>query len=582
MTLFIALTISVIILKYVALSYFHLPSDVVSMGVIAAFLITGVLVLPDGLSSFSSETVVLTGVLCVVVAGLVYSGAVQWMANQLIRHHHKSSSLALVQLMVPAAFLSAFINNNTVAQLFINVVKLWCKKLNIAPSKLLYPMSYATGFGGVCTLIGTGTNLVIAESWMQKSGSSLGLFFPLVPGLCCTVVGILAMYALRGLLPVRKSPEESFESSRDYTVELLVPTNSHLVGMTVGEAGLNHVSGGQIIEIVRFDREVTCPVPDDEFILGGDRLIFTGKIHELLELRQTHGLVNADHHVYSVKEMQGNRNLWMANVKRSSSLIGKCLTELNFEREHDLVLVAVARRGERVEGIPREIPLQMGDTLLLEGQKLNPQHFAYDLQFTDDVALPQVGYKTAISVGIMLLAILLSTFGAMSLLKSCVLAALLMVVFRCCSIQQMQRSIEWNLILEFAGAICLGQAILACGISDILTQSLLYVSQDSPLLVFLLFCGGAMAATELVQDVVVAVVTAPVGLMVAEQLGVSPYPFMVGLMLCLACTSTETNTIVSSPAGYTFNDNYRISIPLNTIMFIANMLITLFFYPLQP
>lgn len=578
MNIYIFITIAIVVLKYIFLSYFRLPGDVVSMGVIAAFIVTGVLVYPQGFNTFSTETVVLTGVLSIVVAGLVYSGVVKWLANMLGQPRGKSS--ALLHLMIPAAVLSAFINNNTVTQLFINVVKLWCKKLNMAPSKLLYPLSFATGFGGVCTLIGTGTNLVIAESWHQHSGESLGFFFPLLPGVCCTVVGLVSICLLQRLLPVRKSPEESFESSTEYTLELLVPTDSDLVGLTVEEAGLNNVMGGQLIEIVRFDREVTCPVPDDEFIMGGDRLVFTGRIQELLELRSIYGLVNADHHVYSVKEMQSNRKLWMAHVKRNSTMQGRSLMEMDFEKKHNLVLVAVARQGERVEGIPREIKIQAGDTLLLEGQKLNTSHFANDLRFTDDVALPQQGKKTGIAALIMIGMIVLSTLNILPLLHSCVLAACLMGVLRCCSVQQIQHSIDWGLILEFAGALCLGQAIIASGLSDVLTSSLLYISNANPLTVFLLFCGGSMLATEFVQDVSVAAVTAPIGLIVAQHLGVSPYPFMVGLMLCLACTSTETNTIVSGPAGYTFADNYRISVPLNSIMFVANMIITLTFYPL--
>ncbi len=579
MNIFILITVSIVLLKYVFLSYFRIPADVVSMGVIAAFIISGVLVYPQGINSFSTETVVLTGVLCVVVAGLVYSGVVKWIADHLLGQP-SGKSTALLRLMIPAAALSAFINNNTVAQLFINVVKLWCRKLNIAPSKLLYPMSYATGLGGMCTLIGTGANLIIAESWHQSSGNSLGFFFPLLPGLCSTAVGIGIMCLLQRFLPVRKSPEESFESSNDYTLELLVPTESHLVGMTVEEAGLNKVFGGQLIEIVRFDREVTCPVPDDEFILGGDRLVFTGRIQELLELRTTHGLVNADHHVYSVKEMQGNRKLWMAHVKHHSTMQGRSLMDMDFEKKHNLVLVAVARQGERMEGIPREIELQAGDTLLLEGQKLNTADFVNDLNFTDDIALPQEGKKTGIAGLIMLGMILLSTLNIMPMLHSCVLAACLMAITKCCSIQQIQRSIDWGLILEFAGALCLGQAIIACGLSEVLTHYLLIISNAHPLTVFLLFCFGSMLATEFVQDVTVAAVTAPIGLIVAQHLGVSPYPFMVGLMLCLACTSTETNTLVSGPAGYTFGDNYRISLPFNAIMFVANMIITLTLYPL--
>ena len=187
--------------------------------------------------------------------------------------------------------------------LFIDVVKLWARRLGTQPSRLLLPLSYAATLGGTCTLIGNSSNLVIAGLYADQSGRSLNFFAPLLPGLICATVGIGLVLLLRRFIPSRQSPEDSFESTSDYTVELLVPTDNEAVGQTVGEAGLQQVQGGSLIEIVRFDKEIISPVPQDEFILGGDRLIYSGQINEILELMQTHGLVAADHHVYSINEI---------------------------------------------------------------------------------------------------------------------------------------------------------------------------------------------------------------------------------------------------------------------------------------
>ena len=140
--------------------------------------------------------------------------------------------------MLPVAMLSSMLSNTTVVALFINVVKMWSKKLGVAPSKLLIPLSYASGMGGVCTLIGTPPNLIISGFYAREAGVELGVFTTTLPGLFCLAVGILSMIALRKLLPERKSPESSFESISDYTVELMVPTTNPLVGQSVGECGL--------------------------------------------------------------------------------------------------------------------------------------------------------------------------------------------------------------------------------------------------------------------------------------------------------------------------------------------------------
>ena len=184
-----------------------LPGDYVFMGSLVVFAVTGVLPVKDALSSFGSESVVMTGTLFVIIAGLVYSGVLQWIVKYCLGTPKtyclgtpKTYSKALIRLMLPVSMMSSVLSNTTVVALFLKAVQMWAKRLNIAPSKLLIPLSYASGLGGILTLIGSPTNLVIAGFYADDTGQSLGLFTPTVVGLLCLAVGILSMLALSRLL----------------------------------------------------------------------------------------------------------------------------------------------------------------------------------------------------------------------------------------------------------------------------------------------------------------------------------------------------------------------------------------------
>lgn len=576
MNIFVVITLALVLGKILCMVFNKLPTDVIGLGIIAIVLVTTTLPTDDSLACFSSTSVVLVGVLSVLVAGLVHSGVLQWIVRYL--GNPTSYRKALVKLFIPAAVMSAFVSNLAVVQLLISVVKLWSKRLSIAPSRLLIPLSYASTLGGLCTLIGNAPNLLVAEFYAQETGEPMSIFTPLVPGLFCMVVGLCTLLALSRLIPARRSPEESFESSADYTVELLVPTDCPHVGDTVEEAGLYKVHGGHLIEIVRFDREVISPVPRDEFILGGDRLVYSGQISSVLELRQSHGLVNATHHVFSVSEIDRNRKLQMASVDVNSPLVGTSMAECDFEDKNNVVLVAVAREGERLTDIPREVILRAGDTLLLEGSKLRPELFADSLNFFDSVPLPQSGRKTLVSALIMIGMVMLSTLNIMPLLNSCFLAALLMGITRCFSIEQLQRSINWKVLMVFAGSVCLGKAIDATGIAQFMAGWLLSISQMNAIVTLTLICFTATFVTEFISNTTAAAVFAPVALHAANALGANPIAFVVSLMLAVSCSfatpvGSETNTLVYGPGGYRFFDYFKIGLCMNIIMLVANIFI---------
>ncbi|MBQ0019519.1 MAG: anion permease [Bacteroidales bacterium] len=582
MSIFVAITIALIVGKVLCMAYNKMPSDVLALFIIAVTLVTTTLSTEEALSCFSSPTVILVGVLSVLVAGLIHSGVLHWIVKNPLGTPSNRKK-ALLRIMLPASIISAFISNIAVVQLFIPVIKIWSKRLKIAPSRLLIPLSYASTLGGLCSLIGNTPNLVVAEFYSNKTGQQMDFFEPLIPGLFCTAIGIISVVLLHRFIPIRRSPEENFESSAEYTVELMVPTDCPHVGETIEEASLFNVPGGQLIEIVRFDREVISPVPPDEFILGGDRLVYSGHINDILELRNTHGMVNATHHVFSVSEINSNRKLQMASVDANSPLIGQRMIDIEFENRNGIVLVAAAREGERIIGSPREVELRSGDTLLFEGSKLIPENFEGNLNFFDHVALPQNNKKMILSSLIMVGMVLLTTVGDMKLLNAGFLAAIIMGVTRCFSVEQLQRSINWKMLMIFAGSVCLGRAIEVTGIAQSIANGLISVSGTNTILVLSIIAVTATLFTEFISNTTAAAVFTPIAIHTANTLDVNPMAFVISLMIAVSCSfatpiGSDTNTLVYGPGGYKFFDYMRIGIYMNIIMLIANIFIVSLLY----
>lgn len=582
------ITLVTIVVMFGVMIFTKLPADFVFLGGMGTLYVTGVLSAQEALSGFSSTSVVTIGVLFVVIAGLVHTGVLQWMVRYVLGIP-SSYGKAIVRLMLPVAGLSAFLSNTTVVALFLNVVKIWAKKLNVAPSRLLIPLSYASGMGGVCTLIGTPPNLIVSGLYMRDTQEELNVFTTTLPGLFVLAVGILSVLALRRLLPVRQSPDESFAQTDSYTVELLVPTECPVVGQTVQEAQLQTVRGGRLVEIVRFDKEIISPVTDDEFLMGGDRLIYSGQIDEILELKRTHGLVNADRHVFSVSEVDARRKLRTAAVERSSRFIGKRMDEVSFEKDTRMVLVAVARKGERIDRSPRDIVFQPNDTLLLEcpaGQTAaSYADWKADLRFFESEDLPNIGRKTLLSSLIMLAMIVLSSVGILSLLQSCFLAAGAMLLTRCCSVEQARKSIDWNILMIFAGSICLGLAVEKTGIASRLVEAIMGVCGTQPLAVLFCICLVATFITEFISNAAAAAMFYPIAYESAVSLGVNPLPFCIALMIAASSSfatpiGSATHMLVYSAGGYRFTDFMPIGLLMNLIVLAANVFIVTLLFPL--
>ena len=491
--------------------------------------------------------------------------------------------------MLPVAALSSFLSNTTVVALFVGIVKMWSKKLNISPSKLLIPLSYASGMGGVCTLIGTPPNLIISGLYADHTGIAMNVLATTIPGLFCLFIGVLSIIALRRLLPDRKAPETAFEATSDYTVEFLVPSDNPFIGESIAKAGLSNVRGGNLIEIIHYD-EVISPVPDDEPILGGDRLVFAGQIDELLDLKKSHGLVNADHLVFTMKEVETNRQLRTAYVNFGSSLINTSIGNSTFEKDNNMTLVAVARRGIRIKESPREVVLQAGDTLLFECPprlNINTDDLSSQLQFFDSEQVANIGKKAFISTMIMILMVVLSALNVIPLLQCAFIAAMAMLLFRCCNVDQAMKSINWEILMVFAGSVVLGVAIQNTGIAEKLAFGILDICGSNPIVVMTAICFVGTFITEFISNTAAGAMFFPIMYEAAEKLGYEPYPFLIALMISVSSSfatpiGSPTHMLVYGPGGYRFSDFLRIGLLMNIIILAANILIVSFIYPLTP
>ena len=578
--------IAVVVLVFVLQICTKLPSDFVFLGGMGLLLVSGVIPANAVLGGFSSSTVVLIGALFVVVCGLVHTGFLQWVVRYCLGSP-KTYNKAIVRLMLPVAGLSSFLNNTAVVALFTGVVRLWAKKLGIAPSKLLIPLSYASGMGGICTLIGTPPNLLISGFYTKETGIALSIFTPTLVGLFCLVVGVLSVIALSRLLPVRQSPEDALQGTGDYTIELMVPTMSPIVGKTVKEAGLDNVDGGHLVEIIRLDREVITAVDDEEFIFGGDRLIFSGDVEKILLLRDKHQLVNATHHIFSLDEVDANRSLRMVTVGYKSSFIGASMCDTSFEEDNNLVLVAIAREGGVVKGSPREVKMKAGDTLLLEcSQRFKvDSHSKYNLLEIDSASLYKPDMRTLYSSLIMIAMVAVSSLGYLTLLQSAFIAAFAMIACRFCTIEQARESIDWRLLMIFAGSISLGTAIQDTGIAQWISQGILVLCDGSALVALAGICLIGTFITEFTSNTATAAIFFPIAYQTAVNMDANPLTFCVALMVAVSSSfatpiGSPTHMIVYGPGGYRFSDFARIGIPMNFIIWIANLFITLMLFPL--
>jgi di/tricarboxylate transporter len=549
-------------------------------------------------AGFGNEGLLTVAVLFVIAAGLTETGAMA-MATERLLGRPRSTADAQLRLMLPVSAFSAFLNNTPVVAMFIPVVGDWCKKAKLSPSKLFIPLSYAAVLGGLCTLIGTSTNLVVQALMLEAQRTDptmpvMGMWTITAVGLPCAIAGLaFLLIASRRLLPERKSASAALADPREYTVEMLVEPNSPIDGQTIERAGLRHLPGMYLSGIERNGEQMPAVEPD-QVLRGNDQLIFVGVVDSVVDLHKTRGLVPATRQVFKLNNPRHTRVLVETVVSDTCPVVGKTVREGEFRSRYDAVVIAVHRNGDRIRQKIGDIVLKPGDTLLLETHKrfLRNRRNSRDFFLVSHVpdSTPRRHDRAWIAISIMAAMVLVMSLEeqlGISVLNAALLAAAAMGLTRCLSAEQARRSIEWPTLVAIGAALGIGKAVETTGLAAASAQHLVAGLQPfGPIGVLAGVYLLTLVFTEIVTNNAAAALAFPLAHATASSMDVNFMPFAIVIAVAASAgfatpLGYQTHLMVYGAGGYRFGDYVRIGVPLDLLVMIIAVPLTAFFFPFR-
>jgi di/tricarboxylate transporter len=471
-----------------------------------------------------------------------------------------------LRMMALVAGLSSMVNNTPIVAFMIPYVKGWANQAQLPASKFLIPLSFATILGGMITVVGTSTNLVLNGLIVKSELPPLGFrdFFYL--GLLVTIAGIIVMAVLSDyLLPNLEDKKiQVIEHLNDYVIETIVAPYAPIIGKTVEEAGLRHLKEIFLVEIKRKDYTITAVGPNER-IQEGDSLFFAGNVKEIFTMfLENKGLSLPDENYV---KGNGYFNLTEAVVPSSSSLIGSNLRDCDFRNRYKGSVVSIYRQGEKVSGNLGEIKIQAGDLfLMLTGNDWKSNNNVRDLVVVTLMGNIVRG-KSKFGNWPSILAILLLLFGVVGFLDLFIATCFgifLLFAFKVVNLETIKRSLDIDLLAILVSSLAIGSAILNAGVADFIVSSILEFSppNNTLFLIGILFL-ITVVLTSLITNAAAVSLMFPIALSMAKGLNASPIPFFVTIAFgASACFLTpfgyQTNLMVMGPGNYRFMDYFKI------------------------
>lgn len=566
----------------------RLGADLVMMAALVVLLLSGILDSGEALAGFSNSGLLTVAAMFVVAAGIRASGGVDLIVQRLLGRPDGLRP-AMGRLLLPVLGLSAFINNTPVVATMIPAVSRWARQMSLPTSKLMIPLSYASIVGGTLTLIGTSTNLVVNGQYQSLTGEAgLGLFSISLVGIAvATVAMVFLIVAGPRLLPLRRTPEETFADMRKFTFEVAVAHDGPLVGKNIVEAGLRHLKRIYLVEIERQGGILTAVTPEER-LHGGDRLVFVGDTAAIVDLLRIPGLVASVGRQPVIERNAPERRLVEAVVSPNCDGIGKTIKEGRFRDRYGAVVLAVARNGEHVTGRLSSIRLEPGDVLLLEARPafVSRQRYSRDFLLINELDEERPDHSRAwagwaILGGIVILA----ATGITDMLQAALLGAGAMIASRCLTLEEAKRSLDLTVIITIGASFALGAALSKTGAADFLGEQLLAAGGSNPWLLLLLTFLAVSILTEMITNNAAALIMLPIVLSVVEALGLNAIPYVITVMMAASASFAtplgyQTNLMVYGPGGYHFRDFLRLGIPMNLLSCVTTVLIVPQIWPL--
>ena len=561
------------------------PTEVVAIGGAALMLVTGVLPYDAGLAVLSNPAPWTIAAMFIIMGALVRTGALDVLTRAAERYGktHPKAAFSVVIGMVMAG--SAVMNNTPVVVVMIPVFVQLANTLNVRPSKILIPLSYAAIMGGSLTLIGTSTNLLVDGVARSRGLEPFGILEILPIGLVVCVWGLIYMviFAPR-LLPDRDSMAGmlSDRSKMKFFTEAVIPPDSNLIGREALGVQLFKREGVRLIDVVRGDESLRRNLQAVELQVG-DRVVLRTQMTELLSLQRDKSLKRVDQ--VSAVETSTVEVLITPGCK----MVGRTLGALRLRRRYGVYVLAVHRRNQNIGRQLDDLVVRVGDTLLLEGAPGDIQRLAAEMEMVD-VSHPSArAYrrtKAPIAIAALAAIVALAALNVAPILLLAVVAVAIVLLTGCIDADEAFSYIEGRLLALIFGMLAVGAALDHTGAVELVVTGLVPGLETLPPEI-VLFCVFLMTTTltEIVSNNAVAVIMTPLAIGIAQALGLDPRPLVVAVMIAASCAFAtpigyQTNTLVYGPGGYRFSDFMRIGIPLNLSMSIVVSIAIPFIWPL--
>ncbi len=566
--------------------------DLVLLSGLSVLLVSGVVSPDQAFAGFSNAAVLTVGALYVVAGGVQHTDALSALDRVLFADTTRLGPV-LARFMVPTSVLSGLLNNTPIVAMLTPRLQEWADAQNIPASKLMIPLSYAAITGGMMTLIGTSTNLIVAGLMEAEGYEPLSLFDVTWVGVPAALV-VIAYFVLGGhrLLPDRGTSAPAAERRLGQNMfEVTVTAPSPIVGQTVAEAGLRDL-GDAYLTHVRRGTEVLQGRPGRP-LEQGDVLAFNGSLAARERLLERPGLsrtLPAPDGAHDDPARYETLPLYEAVIAESSNLVGTTLGEANFREQYQGVVLGIQRQDEPVTSPVGTTELQAGDLLIVEApgdfkkrwssgsreefylvaprdgrarQGGSPEH--------DDEETDRSG-RAPIALGLTGAMVLAAATGLAPIVTAAVLAALLMILAGCIRPAEAQRALNVQVLVVIAAALGIGKAIETTGLATAAAQGVLSVAEPfGPVVVLVALYLLTNLLTEIITNNAAAVLMLPVAMAAASSLGAPPVAF--GVLVAVAASASfltpigyQTNLMVMAPGGYRFSDYARVGWPVTLLV----------------
>ena len=600
----ILLVLFILIVAVVIFVTEKLRADVVAMLVLLALALTGLLTPEQSLSGFSHAAVITVIAMFIIGEGLFQTGVAQLIGRSMTRVAGHSQVRLIVTIMLMAAGVATVMNNVGATAVMLPAVIGLARQNSIRPSKLLIPLSFGALQGGLLTLISRPSNIIVSDALFKLGGEPFGLFEFTPIGLLLLVIGVLYMVVIGGrLLPERtvedrlqavmaaqlKALEQYHLGERLFEVRVL--PESPLANLTIEQSDLRRTLELNIVGIVRDGDSILNPDPH-ESLLVDDLVLIQGKPDKIMRLRWTRG-VEIEKEVTKLELedlLSPELALAEAVLTPQSSLIGHSLREISFRREYGVTVLAIWRGGRPYRTALGNISLRFGDTLLLQGTHANIHTLSRkpgllvlsDEEKTGETRIhraPQALLTLVLMIGLIGLKLAPVALGAL-------LAAVLMLLLGCLTVDDAYRAIEWKAVFLMAGMLPLGLALQETGAAAYLAEQVIGLAGGLGLQgllagVFLF----SLVASQMMSSVAAAALIAPIAISTAQTAGADPRAFLAavavsGSFAFITPISHQANVLVMGPGGYRFTDYARVGIPMAALLSLVSVFLLPLFWPL--